>query len=167
LRLQQQPGRKIRNIRPCGNGWARCIPCDSTMFCLTEATITSPPLPTANSSSSLPRWLLTAKYPGCCIACRDRRLCPNRLLPERPKGGQLDCNCGIAVHAALEGTLHEDNQNLSTAVRSDLARIALEDADIPAVVVGIGIGMKGGVLLVPEDRIEAALKVLKQLEELG
>jgi hypothetical protein len=48
---------------------------------------------------------------------------------------------------------------------ADLARIALEGADIPAVVVGVGIGMKGGVLLVPEDRIEAALKVLKDLEE--
>jgi hypothetical protein len=49
---------------------------------------------------------------------------------------------------------------------ADLARIALEGADIPAVVVGVGIGMKSGVLLVPEDRIDAALKVLKDLEEL-
>ena len=48
---------------------------------------------------------------------------------------------------------------------TDLARIALEGADIPAVVVGVGIGMKSGVLLVPEDRIEAALKVLKDFEE--
>lgn len=48
---------------------------------------------------------------------------------------------------------------------AELARIALEGADIPAVVVGIGIGAKGGVLLVPEDRIEAALKVLKAHEE--
>jgi hypothetical protein len=47
---------------------------------------------------------------------------------------------------------------------ADLARIALEGADIPAIVVGVGIGMKGGVLLVPEDRIDAALKVLKALE---
>ena len=47
---------------------------------------------------------------------------------------------------------------------ADLARIALEGVDIPAVVVGVGIGMKGGVLLVPEDRIDAALKVLKALE---
>ena len=49
---------------------------------------------------------------------------------------------------------------------AEIARIALEGAEIPAVVVGVGIGMKGGVLLVPEDRIEAALKVLKDLEEL-
>lgn len=50
---------------------------------------------------------------------------------------------------------------------ADLARIALEGADIPAVVVGVGIGMKGGVLLVPEDRIEAALQVLEELESDG
>jgi hypothetical protein len=56
-------------------------------------------------------------------------------------------------------------RNYSTQVEADLARIALEGADIPAVVVGVGIGMKGGVLLVPEDRIEAALKVLKDFEE--
>jgi len=48
---------------------------------------------------------------------------------------------------------------------ADLARIALQGADIPAVVVGVGIGMKSGVLLVPEDRIETALKVLKEFED--
>ena len=48
---------------------------------------------------------------------------------------------------------------------ADVARIALEGADIPAVVVGVGIGMKRGVLFVPEDRFEAALKVLEDLEE--
>lgn len=51
---------------------------------------------------------------------------------------------------------------------ADLARIALEGADIPAVVVGVGISMDGGLggvrLLVPEDRIAAALKVLEELE---
>jgi hypothetical protein len=52
-----------------------------------------------------------------------------------------------------------------TTVDAHLARIALEAADIPAVVVGIGVGMEGGAagvqLLVPDDRVEAALKVLK------
>lgn len=48
---------------------------------------------------------------------------------------------------------------------ADLARIALEGVGIPAVVVGVGIGMKSGVVLVPEDRVEAALRVLKDLEE--
>lgn len=52
-----------------------------------------------------------------------------------------------------------------TTLDADLARIALEAADIPAVVVGISVGMEGGgagvQLLVPEDRVEAALKVLE------
>ncbi len=53
----------------------------------------------------------------------------------------------------------------STRLEADLARIALDAAGIPAVVVGIGVGMEGGAsgvqLLVPDDRIEAALKVLE------
>lgn len=57
----------------------------------------------------------------------------------------------------------------STRLDADLARIALEGVDIPAVVMGVGVGMEGGIggvrLLVPEDRIEAALDVLKGLEE--
>ena len=48
---------------------------------------------------------------------------------------------------------------------ADLARIALEGVDIPAVVVGVGIGIKGGALLVPDDSIDEALKVLKGLDE--
>ena len=51
-----------------------------------------------------------------------------------------------------------------TRMEADLARIALEAAEVPAVVVGIGLGMEGGAagvqLLVPDDRVEAALKVL-------
>ena len=51
-----------------------------------------------------------------------------------------------------------------TRVEADLARIALEAAGVPSVVVGIGVGMEGGAagvqLLVPDDRVEAALKVL-------
>jgi Putative prokaryotic signal transducing protein len=51
-----------------------------------------------------------------------------------------------------------------TRLEADLARIALEGADIPAVVVGIGTGMEGGAagvqLLVPDDHVEKALKVL-------
>ena len=48
---------------------------------------------------------------------------------------------------------------------AELARIALEGVDIPAVVVGVGIGMKGGALLVPDDRVEAALLLQKSLDE--
>lgn len=51
-----------------------------------------------------------------------------------------------------------------TTVEADLARMELEVADIPAVVVGTGVTMEGGLagvqLLVPDDRVEAALKVL-------
>ena len=54
-------------------------------------------------------------------------------------------------------------------LEADLARIALEGADIPAVVVGVGMGMEGGIggvqLLVPEDGVDAALKVLKMFED--
>jgi len=55
-------------------------------------------------------------------------------------------------------------KSYSTRVEADLARMALEAAGIPSMVVGIGLGMEGGAsgvqLLVPDDRIEAALKVL-------
>lgn len=52
-----------------------------------------------------------------------------------------------------------------TTIEADLARIALEAAGIPAVVVGISAGMEGGLagvqLLVPDDRVQAALSLLK------
>ncbi len=52
-----------------------------------------------------------------------------------------------------------------TRIEADLARIALEAAGISSVVVGIGVGMEGGMtgvqLLVPLDRVEAALTVLE------
>jgi len=51
-----------------------------------------------------------------------------------------------------------------TSVEADLARIALDAADIPSVVVGVSLGMEGGgagvQLLVPDDRVEAALTLL-------
>ena len=51
-----------------------------------------------------------------------------------------------------------------TSLEADLARIELNGAGIPSVVVGIGVGMEGGdagvQLLVPDDRVEAALTVL-------
>jgi hypothetical protein len=55
-------------------------------------------------------------------------------------------------------------KNYPTRVEADLARITLEAADVPSVVVGIGVGMEGGAagvqLLVPEDRVAEALQVL-------
>ena len=55
-------------------------------------------------------------------------------------------------------------KSYATTVEADLARIALEAAGIPSTVVGISAGMEGGAagvqLLVPDDRVEAALAVL-------
>jgi hypothetical protein len=51
-----------------------------------------------------------------------------------------------------------------TRVEADLARIALDAAGVPSVVVGVGAGMEGGLagvqLLVPEDLLEEALTIL-------
>jgi hypothetical protein len=57
-------------------------------------------------------------------------------------------------------------------LEADLARIALEGAGIPATVLGVDLTMAGGIgnsvqLLVPEDRVEAALDVLGELEGRG
>ena len=50
-----------------------------------------------------------------------------------------------------------------TEIEADLDRLALEAADIPAVVVGIGAGMEGGIqgvkLLVHEDLADAAARL--------
>jgi hypothetical protein len=59
----------------------------------------------------------------------------------------------------------------SMQFEADLARIALEGNNIPAIVVGVDVGMRGGIggiqLLVQEDCTEAAEAVLKKLEEQG
>jgi Putative prokaryotic signal transducing protein len=52
----------------------------------------------------------------------------------------------------------------STRVDADLARIALDAAGVASMIVGVGAGMEGGTggvqLLVDDDRVEKALKVL-------
>ena len=52
----------------------------------------------------------------------------------------------------------------STRIDADVARITLDAAGISSVVVGVGAGMEGGTggvqLLVEDDRVEQALKVL-------
>ena len=52
-------------------------------------------------------------------------------------------------------------------IEADLARIALDAAGVPSVVVGVGVGMEGGMagvqLLVPEDRADLALEILQEL----
>jgi hypothetical protein len=54
----------------------------------------------------------------------------------------------------------------SSRFDADLARIALEAADVPSVIVGVGVAMEGGAagvrLLVPDEYVEAALKILEQ-----
>jgi len=54
----------------------------------------------------------------------------------------------------------------STRLDADLAKIALDAASVPSVIVGIGVSMEGGAggvqLLVPDEYIEAALKILEQ-----
>ena len=55
-------------------------------------------------------------------------------------------------------------KSYATTVEADIARMALEAAGVPSVVVGIGVGMEGGAagvqLLVPDDLMEEALTVL-------
>ena len=52
-----------------------------------------------------------------------------------------------------------------TRVEADLAKIALDAAGIPSVVVGVGVSMEGGAegvkLLVPDDQVDTALEILK------
>ena len=54
----------------------------------------------------------------------------------------------------------------SARIDADLAKIALDAADVPSVVVGTGVAMEGGVtgvqLLVPDEYVEAALRVLER-----
>ena len=53
----------------------------------------------------------------------------------------------------------------STRLEADLAKIALEGASVPSVVVGVGAAMEGGAagvqLLVPDEYVEAALAILE------
>jgi hypothetical protein len=52
----------------------------------------------------------------------------------------------------------------ATTVEANVAKIALDSAGIPSLVVGVGASMEGGLsgvqLLVPEDQVEAALTAL-------
>lgn len=52
-----------------------------------------------------------------------------------------------------------------TRVEADLAKISLDAAGVPSVVVGIGVDLEGGAagvqLLVPDECVEAALTVLE------
>ena len=53
----------------------------------------------------------------------------------------------------------------STRLEADLAKITLDAAGVPSVVVGTDVAMEGGAagvqLLVPDEHVEAALMVLE------
>jgi putative signal transducing protein len=52
----------------------------------------------------------------------------------------------------------------ATSIEANVAKIALQSAGIPSLVVGVGASMEGGLsgvqLRVPEDQVEAALTAL-------
>ncbi len=54
----------------------------------------------------------------------------------------------------------------ASRIEADLDRLALEAADVPALVVGVGMALEGGIegvkLLVPDDMVERALQILEQ-----
>jgi Putative prokaryotic signal transducing protein len=56
-------------------------------------------------------------------------------------------------------------KSFSTELEANLAKIELEAAGVSSVVVGIGVAMQGGAagvqLLVPDQSLEGALKVLE------
>jgi hypothetical protein len=66
----------------------------------------------------------------------------------------------------MEQAIMQAIKTYSTRVEADLARIALDAASVPSIVVGTGVAMEGGVagvqLLVPDEWVEVALKVLER-----
>ncbi len=52
-----------------------------------------------------------------------------------------------------------------TRTEADLAKIALDAADIPSVITGVGTALEGGIagvkLQVPEDYVESAVEILE------
>ena len=69
------------------------------------------------------------------------------------KGDSENAALEAIVRAALGTLPMKIIRSYSMQFEADLARIALEGADIPAVVLGVGMGMEGGIggvqLLVP------------------
>jgi len=55
-------------------------------------------------------------------------------------------------------------KSYASRVEADLARIALDAEGIAGTVIGVGVGMEGGAdsvrLMVPDDEVDAALKIL-------
>jgi hypothetical protein len=75
---------------------------------------------------------------------------------------------GIPLYDILkpEQAIVKTVKTYSTRVEADLARIALDAAGVPSVIVGIEAAFEGGAggvqLLVPDEYVEAARKVLER-----
>ena len=56
-------------------------------------------------------------------------------------------------------------KSYSDRLEADLAKIALDAAGVPSVIIGVGVTMEGGAagvqLLVPDAYVEAALRILE------
>jgi len=56
-------------------------------------------------------------------------------------------------------------KSYSDRLEADVAKVALDAAGVPAVIVGVGVTMEGGAagvqLLVPDECVETALKTLE------
>jgi putative signal transducing protein len=82
------------------------------------------------------------------------------LSPASPERADLPQPSGSRSNLPMKAI-----KTYPTRIEADLAKIALDAAGVPSVVVGIGVGMEGGAagvqLLVPDDCVEAALTVLE------
>ncbi len=77
--------------------------------------------------------------------------------------------CAFFAEPRARYSLEDSMKSIKTypsRIEADLAKIALDAAEVPSVVVGIGVGMEGGMagvqLLVPEDQVEVALRILQE-----
>jgi hypothetical protein len=77
-----------------------------------------------------------------------------------PTSAGASWSSSVSLRAIMLKTI----KNYSTRIEADVARIALDSAGIPAVVVGVGAGMEGGTggvqLLVEDDLFGRAQEVL-------
>ena len=81
---------------------------------------------------------------------------------------RLDPGAEVFEFGVLQRILRAINmkaiKNYSTRIEADVARITLDGAGIPSVVVGVGAGMEGGTagvqLLVEDDLFDRAKEVL-------
>ena len=81
------------------------------------------------------------------------------MQPKRPINLAEKRHDPGCTHAAMKAI-----KTYPSRLEADLSKIALDAVGVPSVVVGIGVSMEGGVagvqLLVSDDHVEAALRVL-------